>query len=157
MNERPHERDSTQGFGRGSTQGSFGRGNGRGFYSQGPLERNERYSQVEQWSDPVSEGRKRSDAHIYSPTTHSRHPGPQKIDSLQTGAVVGLRSPPVVPPTHTDPIKGTPIALRVGHICEAEQVASQPSQPILMGSHIDTTGCAVKEDFSPIQNVFGNL
>ena len=53
MSERPHERDSTQGFGRGSTLGSFGRGNGRGFYSQGPLERNERYSQAEEWSDPV--------------------------------------------------------------------------------------------------------
>ena len=25
MNERPHERDSTQGFGRGSTRGSFGK------------------------------------------------------------------------------------------------------------------------------------
>ena len=36
MSERPHERDSIQGFGRGSTQGYFGRGNGRGFYSQGP-------------------------------------------------------------------------------------------------------------------------
>ena len=47
MNERPQERDSTQGFGRGSTQGPFGRGNSRGFYSQGLLERNERYSQVE--------------------------------------------------------------------------------------------------------------
>ena len=95
MNERPHERDSTQGFGRGSTQGSFGRGNGRGVYSQGPLERNERYSQVEEWSDPASEGRRRSDAHIYSPTTHSRHPrapptpAHQKINSSQTGAVLG--------------------------------------------------------------------
>ena len=40
MSERPPERDSTQGFGRGLTRGSFGRGNGRGLYSQGPLERN---------------------------------------------------------------------------------------------------------------------
>ena len=71
---RPPERDSTQEFGRGSTQGSFGRGNGKGFYSQGPLERNKRYSQAEEWSDPVSEGRRRSDAPIYSPTAHSRHP-----------------------------------------------------------------------------------
>ena len=73
MNERAQERDSTQGFGRGSTQGSFGRGNGRGYYLPGPLERNERYNQVEEWSDPVSEGRRRSDVHIYSPTTQSRH------------------------------------------------------------------------------------
>ena len=74
MNERPHERDSTQGFGRGSNQGSFGRENGRGYYSQGPLERNERYNQVEEWSDPASEGRRRSDVHIYSPITQSWHP-----------------------------------------------------------------------------------
>ena len=74
MNERPQERDSTQGLGRGLNGGSFGRGNGRWFYSQGPLERNERYSQVEEWSEPVSEGRRRSDGHIYSPTTQSRHP-----------------------------------------------------------------------------------
>ena len=48
MSERPHQRDSTQGFGKGSNRGSFGRGNGRGFYSQGPLERNEMYSQVKE-------------------------------------------------------------------------------------------------------------
>ena len=94
MSERSHERDSTQGFGRGSTQGSFGRGNGRGYYPQGPLERNERYNQVEEWSDPASEGRRRSDVHIYSPTTQSRHPRTpptlphQKIDSSQIGVVL---------------------------------------------------------------------
>ena len=95
MSERPHERDSTQGFGRGSTQGFFGRGNGRGFYSQGSLERNERYSQVEEWSDPVSEGRRRSYAHIYSPIAHSRPPRTlqplsyQKTYSSQIGVVLG--------------------------------------------------------------------
>ena len=95
MNERPQGRDSTQGFRRGSTQGSFGRGNGRGYYSQGPLERNERYNQVEEWSDPVSEGRRRSDVYMYSPTTQSRHlrippPLPHwKIDFLQIGVVLG--------------------------------------------------------------------
>ena len=68
MSERTLERDSTQRFGRGLIWGSFGRGNGRGFYSQGPLERNERYSQTEEWSDPASEGRRRSDAPISSPT-----------------------------------------------------------------------------------------
>ena len=73
MIRRPHERDLTQGFGRGSTQG---RENGRGFYSQGPLERNESYSQVEEWSDPASEGRRRSDVPIYSPTTHRTPPTP---------------------------------------------------------------------------------
>ena len=65
-----------------------------------------------------------------------------------------MRSSPVVPLTHREPIEGTPITLGVGDICEAEQAASQPSQHILIGSHIDTTGCVVQEDFSPIRNVF---
>ena len=90
--ERPPERDSTQGFGRGLIWGSFGRGNGRGFYSQGPLERNEIYRQTEEWSDPASEGRRRSNAPILSNTVDSQEPLPllphQKIDSLQTGAVL---------------------------------------------------------------------
>ena len=74
MNEWPPMRDSTQGFGRGLTQGSFGRGNGRGFYFQGPLERHERYRQKEEWSDHASEGRRRNDVPICSPTAHSRQP-----------------------------------------------------------------------------------
>ena len=55
-----------------------------------------------------------------------------------------------MPPTHREPIEGTSIALGVVDINEAEQVASQPSQPILMGSHIDNTGCEVQEDLFPI-------
>ena len=55
-----------------------------------------------------------------------------------------------MPPSHREPIEGTPIALGVGDLCEAEQAVSQPTQPILMGSYIDTTGCAVQEGFSSI-------
>ena len=73
MGERPPERDSTQGFGRGSTQG-FGRRNGKGFYSQGPLERNERYRQVEERSSPASDGRGRRDVPISSPMAHRSRP-----------------------------------------------------------------------------------
>ena len=104
----------------------------------------------------MSEGRRRSNAHIYSPTTHSRYPrtsptpAPSEDRVFTDWSSVGSRSPPVVPQTHREPIEGTPITLGVGDICEAEQVASHPSQPILMGSHIDTTGCAVQEDFSAI-------
>ena len=120
------------------------------------MERNERYSQVEEWSDPTSEGRRRSDAHIYSPTTHSRHPRtpttptPSEDRLITDWSSVGSRSRPVVPPTNSEPIEGTPITPRVEDIHESEQAALQPSQPILMGSHIDTTGCAVQEDLSPI-------
>ena len=114
---------------------------------------------MEEWSDPISEGR-RSDAHIYSPSTNSRHPrtpptpAPSEDRLFTDWSSVGSRCLPVVPPTHREPIEGTPIASGVGDICEAEQVASQPSQPILMGSQIDTTSCSVQEGFSPIQNVF---
>ena len=65
------------------------------------------------------------------PTTGIQGPIPplphQKIDSSQTGAVLGR---------------------------DLHLEASQPSQPILMRSHIDDTDHAVQEDLSPIQNVF---
>ena len=127
------------------------------------MERNERYSQVEEWSDPASEGRRRHDAHIYSPTAPSRNPRtppapPPSEDRLFTDwNSVGSGSPPVVPSMGGEPIEGTPITLGGGDIHEAEQAASQPSQPVLLGSHIGTTGHVVQEDLSPIQNVFGSL
>ena len=93
IGERPPERDSTRGFGRGSSQ-EFGRGNGRGFYSQGPLERNERYRQEEEWSSPASDGREGRDIPISSPTACGSHqrtlpllPHPT-IDFLWTGVVL---------------------------------------------------------------------
>ena len=73
MGERLSERDSTRRFWRGST-GGFGKGNGRGFYFHGPLERNERYMQEEEWSIPTSNGSGRRDIPISSPTAHVSHP-----------------------------------------------------------------------------------
>ena len=56
---------------------------------------NDRYSQAEGWSDPVSEGRRRSDIPIYSPTTNSTHPRTpptpapsEDKDSSQIGAAM---------------------------------------------------------------------
>ena len=124
------------------------------------MERNERYSQVEEWSDPVSDGRMRSDAHIYSPTAHSRHPRTPPTPALSEDRLftdwssIGSGSPPVVLPRHSVPIEETPITPGVGDIHEAEQAALQPSQPISLGSHIDTTGHAIQEDLPPIQNDF---
>ena len=73
MDERPHERHPTGGFGRGYAQGNFGGGNGRGYLPQGLLDRNERYNQAGEWSDPAIEGRRRNATHIYSPTAQGRH------------------------------------------------------------------------------------
>ena len=114
---------------------------------------------VAEWSDPASE-RRRSDAHIYSPTVHSRHPKTPPTpasseDRLFTDwGSVGSRSPPVVLPMHGEPIEGTPKTPGVGDIYEAEQAALQPSQLILLGSHIGITSCVVQEDLPPIQNIF---
>ena len=58
-----------------------------------------------------------------------------------------------MPPTYGEPIEVTPITPGVGDIHEAEGAASQPSQPISMGSHIGSTGHVVQEDLPPIQNV----
>ena len=57
---------------------------------------------------------------------------------------------------HSFSIEATPITPGVGDIHEAEQAAWQPSQPVSLGSHIDTTCHVVQEDLPPIQNVFGH-
>ena len=67
MSERPPERDSIQGFRRDSSSG-IGRRNRRGFYSQAPLERNQRERQEEVWSSPASDERERRGIPISSPT-----------------------------------------------------------------------------------------
>ena len=63
MGERLFEREVIQGFGRGPFHG-----NGRGFYSQAPLERNQRDRQEEECSSPASDGRGRRDIPVSSPT-----------------------------------------------------------------------------------------
>ena len=118
---------------------------------------------MKEWLDPASEGRRRSNAHIYFPTAHSIHqripptPAPFEDRLFTDWSSVGSRSPPVVPPTPREPIEGTPMTPGVGDIHGIEQEASQPSQPILMGSHIDDTGHVVQEDLSSIQNVSDSL
>ena len=108
---------------------------------------------MEEWSDPASEGRRRSDVHIYSPTTQSRHlrtppiPAPSEDRFFTDWSSVGSRSPPVVLPTQSVPIVDISITPGMGDVCEAEQTASQPSQPISQGSCLNATGQAVQVDF----------
>ena len=152
MRERPPERDSTQGFGSGLTQGSFERGNGRGFYPQGPLERNERYSQSEEWSDPASKGRRRIDAHIYTPTAHSQHPRTPPTPATSENRLftdwssIGSRSPPVIPPPQSVPIGDTLTAPGIEGIHETDQTAQQPSQPVSQESYMGATSGVVQND-----------
>ena len=143
-------------FGIGFTQG---RGNGRGGYSQGPMERNESYSQAEKWSDPTSEGRRRSDVPIYSPTTHRTPPTPAPSeDRLFTDwSSIGSRSPPVIPPLQSVPMGGTLITSGIEDICKTEQAALQPSQSVSQESHIGATGHVVQEIFLLLQLLVNSL
>ena len=133
MSKRPHERDSPQGLGEAKLENLLEGEMVEDYIPKGPLERNERYSWVEEWSDPVSEGRRRSDTHIYSPTIHNRHPRTPPTpasseDRLITDwSSVGSGSPPVVPPTQSVSIEGALITPGMENIHESEQASSQPS------------------------------
>ena len=115
---------------------------------------------MEELSDPVSEGRRRSDVHIYSPTTQSRHlrtpptPAPSEDRFSTVWSIVGSRYPPVVPPTQSVPIEETSITPGMGDVCEAEPAALQPSQPISQGSHLNAIGQAVQVDFPLVWDSF---
>ena len=127
---------------------------------KGPLERNERYNQVKDWSDPVSEGRRRKDVPMYSSTTQSRHlrnippptPFPLEERFFTDWSSAESRSPQVVPPTQSVPIEETSITLGMGDVHEAEQTALHPSQPISQGSHLNATGQAVQVDLLLVQD-----
>ena len=127
MGKRPPNGDSTQGFGRGSSQG-FGRGNGRGIHTQGPLERNERYRQEEEWSGPASDGREGRDIPVPSPAANTLHqrtpptPAPSEDRFFTDWSSVRTGSPIVRMP---------PQSIFVGERRqEINQIAPQTSHPI---------------------------
>ena len=144
MGERPPERDSPQGFGRGCSQG-FGRQNERGFYSQGPLERNERYRQEEEWSSPASDGREGRDIPISSPTAQESHqrtpptpvPSEDRLfmdwSSIRTGSSL---------------VRLLPQSILVGEReQEINQTTPQTSHPISGQTHMGVTEDVLQEDF----------
>ena len=100
MSKRPFEREAIQGFGRGSFHGN-GRGNGRGFYCQAPLERNQR---EEEWSSPASDGRGRRDITVSSPAIQESQqmtpptPAPSEDRFFKDWSSIRMRSPPVRTP-----------------------------------------------------------
>ena len=67
LSKRPFERETNRRFRRGSSHGNV-RGNGRGFHSQAHSERDQRDRQEEEWSIPVSVGRRGRDVPVSSPT-----------------------------------------------------------------------------------------
>ena len=116
------------------------------------MERNERYSQAEEWSDPASEGRRRSDAPIYSPTAHSQHPrtpptpAPSEDRLFTDWSSIRSKFPPVIPPPKSVPIGDTLTAPGIEGIYETDQTAPRPSQPISQESYMGTTSGVVQED-----------
>ena len=159
MSERPSKRDPTQGFRRGLAWGSFGRGNGRRFYPQGPLERNEQYRQIEDWSDSVSEGGGRSDVPISSPTGHSRQPRTPPTPTLSEDRLftdwssIGSRSLPIIPPLRSVPVGDNLTSPGIEGIYKTDQTTLQPSQSISQERYMGATNGAVQEDLPTTPNV----
>ena len=117
---------------------------------------------MEKWSDPASEGRRRNDVHMHSPTTQSKHlrnippPTPALSEDrfFTDWSSDGSRSPHAMPPAQSVLIGETSITHGMGDVCEAEQrqTALQPSQPVSQGSHLDATGQAVQVDLPIVQD-----
>ena len=120
------------------------KGNGRGFYYQGPLERNERYRQEEEWSSPASDGREGRDISISYTTacrSHQRTP-PTPASSkdrlfMDWGSVRSGSSPVRTPPQSI-------LVGKRGH--KTNQIVPQPSHPISEQTHMDVAEDALQEN-----------
>ena len=100
LNERPSKRESNRGFGRGFSHGN-GRGNGRGFHPQVTSERDQRDRQEEEWSIPVSVGRRGGDILAGQESLHRTPPTPAPSEDrfFTDWSSLGSRSPHVrMPP-----------------------------------------------------------
>ena len=143
LNERPFERETNREFGRGSSCGN-GRGNGRGFHSQAPSERDQRDRQEEEWSIPVTIGRRGGDIPVSSPaeqeSSHRTPPTPAPSEdrfftdwsSLGTGSPLVRTPPQSVPVGEIGPDINQPAM-------QTTQLGSQPTQ-------IGVTVKALQED-----------
>ena len=130
MGERLFERKAIQGFGRGSSHG-----NGRGIYSQAPLERNQRDRKEEEWSSPASDGIGRRDVPVSSPTIHESQkrtpptPAPSEDRFFMDWSSIGTGSPLVRIPSQSISVRE-----RGQEINQTTIQTSQPgSEPTQMG------------------------
>ena len=132
--KRPYERDPTRRFWRGFARGNFGSGNGRRYLAQSPFDRNERYNQAGEWSDPASEGRRRDDTNMYFPTAQGRHqgnipppaPAPWEDRFFMDCRSDGSRFPCERPPAQNVPAGETLLSCRTGDAYEVEQGQTTP-------------------------------
>ena len=143
MSERPFKRKTNRGFGRGSSHGN-GRVNERGFYSQAPSEIDQGDRQEEEWSIPVSNGRRGMDIPVSSPTVQelphrtSPTPAPSEDGFFTDWSSIGMGSPLVRTPPQSVPVRER------GQ--EINQPTSQTTQPGSEPAHIGVTENALQED-----------
>ena len=143
LSERPYERETNRGFGRGSFCGN-GRGNERGFYSQAPSERDQGDRQEEEWSIPASNGRRGRDVPVSSPTVqespHRTPPTPAPAEDIffMDWSSRGTGSPLVgIPPQSV---------LVRERWQEINQPTTQTTQPGSEPAQIGVTENALQED-----------
>ena len=107
----------------------------------------------------MSERERRSDAPVYSPTTHSRHPrtpptpAPSEDSLFTDWSSTESRSPPVIPPPQNIPIEQTVLATGIEGVQETNQTTMQPSQPISQQSHIGVVDDVVQGSLPVTPNI----
>ena len=92
--------------------------------------------------DPASDGRRRNDAPISSPTVHSQQlripptPVPSEDRLFTDWSSIRSGSPPIIPPPQSIPIGDVLMTPRIEGIPKTDQPAQQPLQPISEQTHI---------------------
>ena len=92
--------------------------------------------------DPASDGRRRNDAPISSPTVHSNQsrtpptPAPSEDRLFTDWSSIRSGSPPILPPPQSIPIGVVLTTPRIEGIPKTDQPTQQPSQPISEQTHI---------------------
>ena len=106
--------------------------------------------------DPASDGRRRNDAPISSPTLHSQQsrtpptPAPSEDRLFTDWNSIRSGSAPVIPPPQSIPIGDVLMTPGIERIPETDQPTQQPSQPISEQTHIGAADNVVQEIFLPL-------
>ena len=121
------------------------------------MERNERYNQTEEWSDPASEGGRRRDAPIPSPTNPNRQPrttptpAPSEEQHFTDWSSIGSGSPPVISTFQSVPLGGTLTTPGIEGNCETRHATPQPCQPTSQETHVGAINHVSQEELSATQ------
>ena len=135
LNKRLFERESNGGFGRG-----FSHGNRRGFHPQATSERDQRDRQEEEWSIPVSVGRRGGDILVGQESLHrtTPTPAPSEYRFFTEWSSLGSGSPQVRMPLQSVLVRETEPDIK--------QTVNQTTQPGSEPTQIGVTENALQED-----------